>query len=84
VKRKFKLLVLFLAVALTSVVLTQPAAAIEKDSEHVTISEPIMVAGTVLKPAAYKIAWEGSGPEVQVRFIKGLQDRSDHFGQTRT
>ena len=29
-----------------------------------------MVAGTMLKPAIYKVVWEGSGPEVQVRFIK--------------
>lgn len=71
-KTQFKLtrLVLILSVALTSVVLTQPAGAIGKDSEHVTITEPIMVAGTMLKPATYKVVWEGSGPEVQVRFMK--------------
>jgi hypothetical protein len=72
-KTNFKVIImaLFVSVALASVFnVTQPVAAAEKDSERIMFSEPVMVAGTLLKPGLYKIAWEGAGPEVQVRFIK--------------
>ena len=62
---------LFLSVAFMSLsVLTQPVAANEKDSEHIIFTEPIMVAGTMLKAGTYKLTWEGPGPEVQVTFSK--------------
>jgi len=62
---------LFLSVAFMSLsVLTQPVAADEKDTEHIIFTEPIMVAGTMLKAGTYKLSWEGPGPEVQVTFSK--------------
>ncbi len=65
-------LLLCLSVLLTSsLVLTQRVAAKDKESEHITFSEPIMVAGTLLKADIYRVVWEGSGPQVQVSFMKG-------------
>jgi hypothetical protein len=66
------LLLVCLAVALTtSAVLTQRAVAKERDSEHITFAEPIMVGGTLLKSDTYKLVWDGSGPQVQVSFLRG-------------
>lgn len=71
-KTNFKLitLVLFFSMAVTSLVVTQPAAANDKDSANITFTEPITVGGTVLKAGTYRVVWEGSGPEVQVKFMK--------------
>lgn len=35
------------------------------------LSRNAIVAGTELKPGNYKLAWEGSGPDVKVRFKQG-------------
>jgi hypothetical protein len=64
-------LLLCLSVLTTSVVLTPRAAASAADSEHITFSEPVMVAGTLLEAETYKLVWEGTGPQVQVSFMKG-------------
>ena len=67
-------LLLFLSVALTSAVLvTQATKADNKDSEHVTFNDSIVVGGTLLKADTYRLVWEGSGPEVQVRFMRGSE-----------
>jgi len=42
-----------------------------KDSEHITLSDPVMVAGTQLKVGDYHITWEGTGPVVKVTFKRG-------------
>lgn len=59
---------LFLAVAVTS---SMAMAKDSKDSEHITISDPVTVAGTLLKPGDYRVTWEGTGPVVQVTFKHG-------------
>jgi len=64
-------LLLCLSVLTTSVVLTHRAAASAADSEHITFTEPVMVAGTLLEAETYKLVWEGAGPQVQVSFMKG-------------
>ncbi|HTF36833.1 MAG TPA: hypothetical protein VK651_00885 [Blastocatellia bacterium] len=66
-------MLLCLSVLLTSsLVLTQRVAAKDKESEHITFSEPVMVAGTLLKAETYKVVWdESGGPQVQVSFMKG-------------
>ena len=51
----------------------RPAAARDRNWEHVTLTDPTMVAGTILEPGTYKLVWEGPGPQVQVAFEKGLQ-----------
>ena|SRR5438045_2284906 len=71
-KLKVMSLLLCLSVGLTLAgVFTQRAAAKDKDSEHITFSEPVMVAGTLLKADTYRVVWDGSGPQVQVSFMKG-------------
>ena len=52
-------------------VLAMPTFAGAKDSEHITISDSVMVAGTKLEPGDYHVIWEGAGPTVQVTFKRG-------------
>jgi hypothetical protein len=61
----------FSVVLTSAILLTQLAAANREDTEHITFSEAVMVAGTKLEPDTYKLAWEGTGPEVKVTFMKG-------------
>lgn len=41
------------------------------DSKHVTFVEAVTVGNTVLKPDTYTVVWSGSGPQVDVSFMKG-------------
>jgi hypothetical protein len=42
----------------------------EDKSEHsVTITDPVNIGSTQLSPGHYKVAWQGAGPTVQVRFL---------------
>lgn len=41
-----------------------------KDSEHVTLTDPVTVGGTQLKAGDYRVTWEGTGPVVQVTFTR--------------
>lgn len=59
---------LFIAVAITS---SMAIAKDSKDSEHITLSDSVMVAGTQLKAGDYRVTWEGTGPVVQVTFKHG-------------
>lgn len=61
-------IVLFIAVAMMS---SMALAKDTKDSEHITLSDPVMVAGTQLKAGYYHVIWEGMGPVVQVTFKQG-------------
>ena len=51
--------------------LALPTVAGAKDSEHITITDPVMVSGTELKPGDYHVLWVGAGPAVQVTFKRG-------------
>jgi len=65
-------IVLCFSVVLTSsIILTTLAAPNNEESEHVTFSEPVMVAGTLLEAGAYKLVWSEPGPQVRVSFMKG-------------
>ena len=70
---RLKLTVIPLCLLLLLVALPLAAAAKDKDkdSEHVTFTDPVMVAGTELKPGEYHVTWEGTGPVVQVTFKRG-------------
>ena len=71
-KTKLTIIPLLLCLSvLTAAVLTNRAAANTADSEHITFSEPVVVAGTLLEAKTYKLVWEGTGPQVQVSFMKG-------------
>ena len=56
------LLFLTILAVLTSTVLA--------DSKHVTFNDTVTIGGTVLKPGIYNVVWIGSGPIVQVSFMK--------------
>lgn len=61
-------ILLFIAVAFTS---STAIARDTKDSEHITLNDPVMVAGTLLKAGDYRVSWDGTGPVVQVTFKHG-------------
>ena len=57
-----------LAILSTSALLF-PLGALSRDSEHsVEISSAVQIGSTHLKPGNYKVAWQGTGPVVQVSF----------------
>lgn len=72
---RLKITVVSLCLLLLLVALPLVAAAKDnkdnKESEHVTFTDPVMVAGTELKPGEYHVTWEGTGPVVQVTFKRG-------------
>jgi hypothetical protein len=55
------------AIALTPIL----AFAKTKDSANVELDQRVEVAGTQLAPGQYKVAWEGTGPNVTVSFAEG-------------
>ena len=62
---------LFVIPVLLVLSLALPSLALIKDSEHIAVTDPVMVAGTQLKPGTYHVTWEGEGPVVQVTFKQG-------------
>jgi hypothetical protein len=44
--------------------------AADKTTRSVTIADPVTVGSTHLKPGHYKLEWQGSGPAVNVSFIR--------------
>ena len=49
---------------------TVSALARGKNQHSVQISDSVQVGGTQLKPGNYKLEWQGTGPEVQVNFVR--------------
>jgi hypothetical protein len=49
---------------------TVSALARDKNQHSVEISDSVQVGGTELKPGNYKLEWQGTGPEVQVNFVR--------------
>jgi hypothetical protein len=41
-----------------------------KNQHSVMISDSVQVGGTRLKPGSYKVEWQGTGPEIQVNFVR--------------
>ena len=75
-KEQFRLVTLpfcLAAVLIYSLIIIQPVAARDRNSEHVTFNNLTMVAGTMLEPGTYNVVWEGPGPQVRVSFEKGLK-----------
>ena len=46
------------------------AFARDKNQRSVEILDPVQVGSTQLQPGVYKIEWQGTGPEVQVNFLR--------------
>src|SRR6202040_1576727 len=42
----------------------------EKNQHSIEISDAVQVGGTQLKPGNYKVEWQGTGPEIQVSFVR--------------
>jgi len=49
---------------------TVSALARDKNQHSFEILEPVQVGGTQLKPGSYQVEWRGTGPEVQVNFVR--------------
>jgi hypothetical protein len=59
---------------LAGVAMLLPLSAMAKDNDNsgkFTISEPVKVGSTELKPGSYKVEWDGSGDAVQVKILQG-------------
>jgi hypothetical protein len=70
-KRKLTAIPLLL-VAVVLVISTALNSSVRaKEVKTVTITDAVAVAGTVLLPDTYKVEWNGTGPQVQVSFMKG-------------
>jgi hypothetical protein len=65
--RQIKYTALLSMIALLS---TVSALARDKNQHSVEISDSVQVGGTQLKPGNYKVEWQGTGPEVQVNFVR--------------
>ena len=47
------------------------AFARDKNQHSVKIPDSVQVGGTQLEPGDYKVEWQGTGPEIQVNFVRG-------------
>lgn len=65
-------MLLCLSVVMATTMFISPrVVANDKDTERVTFKDPVMVGGTLLEADTYSLEWEGTGPQVQVVFMKG-------------
>jgi hypothetical protein len=51
--------------------LTLNAFAKDKNETKVTFTDTVQVGSTAVKPGDYKLQWDGTGPDVQVKVVKG-------------
>ena len=63
---------------------TVSAFARDKNQHSVAISDPIQIGGTQLNPGNYRIEWQGTGPEVQVNFVRDGKTVATAPGTLRT
>lgn len=58
---------------LAGIAMLLPLGAFAKDSNEgkFTISEPVQVGSTQLKPGDYKVQWDGTGSAVSVKIFQG-------------
>jgi hypothetical protein len=61
------------AAVLGLVTLSMSLSVLAKDNNEgkFTLSDPVQLGSTQLKPGDYKATWEGTGPEVQVKILQG-------------
>jgi hypothetical protein len=57
---------------LSTLALLSPVGALARDkNQHsVVIPDSVQVGNAQLKPGNYKVEWQGTGPEVQVNFVR--------------
>jgi len=46
------------------------AFARDKNQHSVEITDSVQVGGTQLEPGSYKVEWQGTGPQIQVNFVR--------------
>ncbi len=46
------------------------AFARDKNQHSVEITDSVQVGGTQLKAGSYKVEWQGTGPQIQVNFVR--------------
>jgi hypothetical protein len=51
--------------------LTLNAFAKDKNETKVTFTDTVQIGSTAIKPGDYKLQWDGTGPDVQVKVVKG-------------
>ena len=57
--------------SIVAVLLPLSMFARDKNQHSVDIPVTVQVGGTQLKPGNYKVEWQGTGPDVQVTFLRG-------------
>ncbi len=56
----------------------------DKNQHSVDISETVQVGNTQLNPGSYRIEWQGTGPEVQVNFMRNGKTVATASGTFKT
>jgi len=56
--------------SMLAVMCSVSALARDKNQHSVSISDSVQVGGKQLEPGSYKVEWQGTGPEVQVNFVR--------------
>jgi translation initiation factor IF-1 len=56
--------------SMLAVLCSVSALARDKNQHSVEITGSVQVAGKQLEPGNYKVEWQGTGPEVQVAFVR--------------
>jgi len=60
------------------------ALARDKNQHSVEISNAVQVGGNQLEPGNYKVEWQGTGPEIQVNFVRDGKTVATVPGTLRT
>ena len=47
-----------------------PVISFAATTKSITLTDPVSVGSTVLKPGDYKVEWDGTGSNVQVKFMQ--------------
>jgi opacity protein-like surface antigen len=75
----------FLALLSTLAVLCSLSAFARDNNQHsVDIADAVQVGGTQLQPGHYKLQWQGTGPAVQVTFLRNGRTVATAQGTLKT
>jgi hypothetical protein len=75
----------YTAFLLTVVLLsTVGVLARDKNQHSVELYDSVQVGGTQLKPGNYQVEWQGTGPEIQVNFVRDGKTLATATGTLKT
>ena len=63
---KYSALIALMAISLSAVLLAK-----DKNEGSFTVTHSIQVGSTQLKAGSYRATWDGTGPDVEVKFLQG-------------